>query len=311
MKTNFLIASLAILAATFDASAQKSFQLPAVLIEEEGGYSQVWVTAATKTAFRYKTTEVSTAFEDRKFSQVASLFFPRPALFSSALEQFEARKYEEAKASFAKIKDFCKPILPAPGNPGTLAAFYEMECMRRLGDLDGLSTALQDFVKDPLLDDTHLRQVELFVLWDAVRTKSWDRLAILVNERAETRLAPAHRAQVAYCGGLAAENLGKLDEALLSYSTAMTADAGNSVYSARQAALRILAIHSASEQVQRAISNWGTENENKNSKGYGDLTEAAAVAELFQESLGGGMPLPDEFKELLKYRVKEETPDEA
>lgn len=309
MKRMSLLVLLPVLALT--AGAQQEFQIPAVLVEKEGGSSQVWVTRSTKTAFRFKPTEVATSTTDKKFSDIGGLVFLQQPQFARAIDQFQVRKYAEAKEAFASIRKRCQPVAAAPGNPATLAAFFEMECMRRTGDLDGLSAALQDFVKDPLLDENHLRQVELYVLWDAVRTKSWDRLAILARDRAKTRLTPGQRAQVAYCGGLAAENLGKPEEALLEYSAAITADAGESDYVARQAALRILGIHSANEQVKKAMANWGTDNENKNSQGYSDLIEAAAVAELFQNSLGGGVPLPDAYKKLLDFRVKPAAPEEA
>ena len=310
MKTMFLSALLPALAITAVAQ-QQEFQTPAVLADKGGGFSQVWVTAATKTAFRYKVTEVATETEDKKFADVEALYFLDPPALSQALDQFQGRKYAEAKAAFARIRELCKPVMAAPGNPGTLAAFYELECMRRTGDLEGLSAALKDFVKDPLIDATHLRQVELYVLWDAVRTKSWPRLATLVEQRSKTPLSPGHRAQLAYCGGLAMENLEKPDEALIAYSMAITADAGESDHVAREAALRILEIHSANEGVKKAIENWGTQDENKNSRGYADLIEAAAVAELFEQSLGGGAPLPDKFKNLLKFRVKPEAAGDA
>lgn len=306
-----ILLSALVPALAISVQAQDGFQTPAVVVDKEGGYSQVWVIAATKAAFRYKVTEISTETEDKKFADVATVYFLEPPAMSKAIDLMENRKYAEAKESFGRIREACKPVISAPGNPGTLAAFYEMECMRSTGDLEGLSTALKDFVKDPLINDSHLRQVELYVLWDAVRTKSWERLGILAEQQSQNPLSPGHRAQVSYCGGLAMENQDKPAEALIAYSAAMTADAGDSDYVAREAALRVLAIHSADEEVKRAITNWGTKDENKNGRGYNDLIEAAAVAELFEKTLGGGAPLPDEYKKLLKYRVKPEAAGDA
>jgi hypothetical protein len=55
--------------------------------------------------------------------------------------------------------------------------------------------------------------------------------------------------------------------------------------------------------VQNAIKVWGTGDEDKNSKGYSDLLEAAAVASLYELSLGAGTPLPGEYKTFLQYKA--------
>ena len=302
------------LAALFSAtvlavSAQEApFQTPALLIEEGGQFQQVYLMASTKSAFRYRESEVSTDTKDAKLRSYDSIFILEPKEYSAAMELFQARKYEEAKAKFVEVKERFKPIATLENNPSTMAAFYELECLRKLGDLDGLAGGLQTFIKDPLSRETQLRQLELYILWDAVRTQSWDRLEILVRERENTRLPGDQRAQVGYCLGQALEGLQRPKEAIFAYDLAMTADAGASEVVARKAALRVLAIHSADPAVQAAIKLWGTKDENKNSAGYADLIEAAGVAELFEMSLGAGKPLPQEFKDLLKYKP-EANPD--
>ena len=290
---------------TLAVSAQEaSFQTPVLLIDKAGAFQRVWLIAATKTAIRYRETEVSTETKDAKISEFSSIYIYEPREYSVAVDLYQARKYEEAKAKFIEVKERFKPIEPLENSPSVLAAFQELECLRKLGDLEGLAAALQTFVKTPLTREIQLRQLELYVLWDAVRTKSWDRVEILAKERENTRLPGDQRAQVAYCHGLALEGKNLPKEALFAYEIAMTADGGASEVIARQAALRVLAIHHADPAVQAAINVWGTNDENKNSKAYADLTEAAGVAELFEMSLGAGTPLPPEYKELLKYKLK-------
>lgn len=301
----FLTPAALISALVLTAAAQEeSFQTPALLIEKEGAFQRVWIVAGTKTAIRYRETEVATDTKDARISQFDAIHIIEPREYSSAMDLYEARKYEEAKAEFIKVKERFKPIQAMENSPAALAAFYEMECLRKLGDLDGLAAALQSFIKDPLTRESQLRQLELYILWDAVRTKSWDRLEILAKERATSPLPGDQRAQVAYCHGLALENLNRPGEALIAYSTAMTADAGASEEVARLATLRVLAIHLANKDVQIAMKAWGTKDENKNSKGYADLVEAASVAHLYEMSLGAGKPLPPEYKELLKFKPK-------
>jgi tetratricopeptide (TPR) repeat protein len=309
MKSQLIAALLPAFAFTVSAPAQNAqapFQTPALLIEEDGAFKKVWLVAATKNSIRYRETEVAVDTVDGKTADFSAIYLFEPREFALAMDLFQARKYAEAKEKFIAIKERYKPLMAMENSHAALAAFYEMECLRKLGDLEGLSAALQKFIKDPLTRETHLRQIELYVLWDALRTKSWDRLDILAKERAATRLPGDQRAQVAYLHGLALEGLDRPEDALFAYSTAMTADAGASEEIARQATLRVLAIHKANPEVQNAIKVWGTSDENKNSKGYSDLLEAAGVAELFELSLGSGTPLPAEYKTFLKYKAKAE-----
>jgi tetratricopeptide (TPR) repeat protein len=302
-----LLPALAITAAAQAPNPQTPFQAPALLIEKDGAFKKIWLVAATKDSIRYRETEVSVDTVDGKVADFSAIYLYEPREFSLAMDLYQARKYAEAKQKFIAIKERYKPLMPMENSHAALAAFYEMESLRKLGDLEGLSAALQKFIKDPLTRATHLGQIELYVLWDAVRTKSWDRLDILARERAASRLPGDQRAQVAYLHGLALEGLNRPEDALFAYSTAMTADAGASEEIVRQAALRVLAIHKANPEVQNAIKIWGTSDENKNSKGYSDLLEAAGVAELFEMSLGAGTPLPAEFKTFLKYKAKPEV----
>lgn len=289
------------------APAQQAFQTPALLIEEGGAFQRAWLLAGTKDAIRYRETEISTDYVDSRLSEFQSVYLYDPREYSLAMDLYQARKYKEAQEKFAAIKERFKPIQGLENNHSSLSAFYEMECMRRLGDLEGLAEALQKFIKTPLTRKTQLRQIELYVMWDAVRTKSWDRVDIIAREYDKTHLPGEQRAQVGYCHGLALEGLERPHDALFAYQSAMTADAGASEELARQAALRVLSIFKADPDVQNAMKLWGTPDENKNSKGYANLLEAAAVAALFELSLGAGTPLPSEFKPFLQYKAPTEA----
>ena len=240
-----------------------------------------------------------------KQSKNPFLYPYEPPEYAAAMDFYQARRYGEARVKFSEVRKRFKPLLSLKDNPASLAAFYEMECLRKLGDLEGLAAALKQFSKEPLTRETQLRQLELYVLWDAVRTQSWDRLDRLAGERANTRLPGDQRAQVAWCHGLALEGLNRPEEALFAYQTAMTADAGASEELARQAALRVLAIHQASPDVQAAIRAWGTPDEDRNGRGYATLVEAAAVAEWFEMSLGAGTSLTTGYKMFLRYQRRD------
>ena len=227
--------------------------------------------------------------------------FPRSPEFDAAIDLYEGRKYREALAAFTELQARHQASTPADADAAVLAGFYRLECLRKAGDLEGLAKAMKSVRKDPSLGARRLGQLEINALWDAVRTRSWDRIEALAEPLSRQFLPGDQRAQVAYCQGLAFENTGRRSEALQSYHHAMTADAGASEEITRDAALHVLGIHRADPEVQAALSASGTAGEDRNSAGFRSLKEAAAVARLFEMSLGAEAPLPAECKEFLRF----------
>jgi tetratricopeptide (TPR) repeat protein len=284
-------------------------QAPAMLIYDDGTSDNIFIVAATKTMVRFKSTPQAIDTEDINISSVQAVYILEPKMYRDAMELYQARKYAEAKELFAQVKAMYKPTAALDNNYSTLGAFYELECMRRLGDLEGLSKALEGFRKEGLTREHQLRQLEIYVFWDAVRTKSWERLAALGEARLQEKLPSYQRAQVAFCVAQAYEALKQSSKALNAYNTAMVSDAGATEEIADKSALAIMRIHQASPEVQLAIKLWGTEDENKASTGYMHLQEAAAVAGLYELTLGGGKKLPNEFVPLLKFKPKINKPE--
>lgn len=306
-KLLFLSAALLPLSAITSNAQAPGFQTEALLIFDGGETQTVWLMAATEARVRYRETAVSVDQKDMNISDAKSIYIIEPREFTAAVDLFQGRKYEEAKQRFAALKAAHKPLAALPGNHSVLSAFYEMECMRKLGDLEGLDAAVQDFIKGRLQRPYQEQQVELYTLWDAVRTQGWARLDTLAREKENTPMPGDQRAQVAYCHGLALEGLEKPILALNAYSVALTADTGASETIARDAALNIMRILAADSEVQLAMKLWGTPDERPNTAGHFRLLEAAAVASLFEQTLGSGAPLPAEYKAFLKFHDKEEA----
>ncbi len=298
------------------AQEQQGFQTPVLLIEKEHPrFRQVWLIAATKTQIRFREAPQAMDTKDARLSDFGGMYILEPKEVTEAFDLYESRKYSEAREAFGKIKARFKPLQALDNNPSTVAAFFEMECMRHLEDLEALNKELSTFIKDPLTSESQLRQLEIYVLWDAARTKSWDRLDILCRERQEVKLPPEQRAQIGYLHGMALEGMGKPLDALNGYQIAMTADAGASEVITRKSAIRVMEIIKADPEVQHAINVWGTEDEQKGSKGYALLQEAGAMTVLYDMALGGGEPLPSSLRDLAKYApevlsVGAEAPDE-
>jgi tetratricopeptide (TPR) repeat protein len=288
-------------------SAQNTYQAPAqvaAMIVTEEGSQPAWIVEASKNAIRYRESEVASDTIVAKLTDLKHIYLYEPREFTAAMELYQARKYEEAKAAFAAVKERYQPLAALENSPAILAAFYEMECLRKLGDLDGLEKALQKFDKRMLTNENQLRQVDLYVMWRVLHSKNWQSVENIAKERAKTRLPGDQRAQVSYCHGRALEELGRPAEAIVAYQTALVADYGASEEITRKAAQRILTVLKNDPDVQRAIRDWEKPEENKNSPGYTKLLEASAVAALYELTLGGGSPLPDDLKDLTKYRPK-------
>ena len=248
------------------------------MLVNEDGSQPAWIMEASKTAIRYRESETAVDTQIAQRADFKHIYLYEPREFAAAMELYQARKYEEAKAAFIAVKERYQPLAALENSPSVLAAFYEMECLRKLGDLDGLEKALQKFDKRLLTNENHSRQVDLYVMWRVVHGKNWQSVDNLAKERAKTRLPGDQRAQVSYCHGLALEQLERPVEAILAYQTALVADSGASEEITREAALRILAVLSKDADVQRAIRDWDKPAENKNSPGYNKLLEASAVA---------------------------------
>jgi tetratricopeptide (TPR) repeat protein len=284
-------------------------QAPAMLIYDDGTSDNIYIVAASKTAIRYKSTPQAIDTEDINISSVQSVYILEPKLFRQAMELYQGRKYAEAKETFASVKQIFKPTAALDNNYATLAAFFELECLRRLGDLEGLTKQLEGFRPDGLTREHHLRQLEIYVFWDALRTKSWDRLVSLANSRLQEKLPSYQRAQIAFCVAQAYEAQKQFSKALNTYNTALVADIGATEEIAEKAALGIMRIHQASPDVQLAMKLWGSEDENKNSTGFLHLQEAASIAVFYQLTLGNGKKLPVEFVPLLKYKPELTKPE--
>lgn len=277
-----------------------AFETEAVLVEKDGSSRTIQLVAATKNSIRFRVADEAPV--ETKLTDGRSVFVLEPSDYTAAMDFYQAKKYLEAKLLFSAVKEQQVPVKSLEDSYATLAAFYEMECLRQAGDLDGLAAALQKFNYGPLTREYQLRQLELYVLWDAVRTRSWERLLSLAREWLKLRLPGEQRAQVAYCYGLALEGLLRTDKALLAFNTALTADAGASEVVTRLAALRILAIYHKDAEVQAAIASHGQTEAEAPSSGRIKLSEAVAVARIFEMTQGSGSPLPAEFREFFRYQ---------
>lgn len=306
MKTVFLTTLVAAAFASSSAMAQR-FQQEAVLIFDDNRVETVWIANANKAKFLYYATIAGVDQNTMLNSKPASIWLIEPPAYTQAMELYQARKYEEARSKFAAVRETYIKLRTLPDNHSSLAALYEMECLRKLGLLDELAKAQDGFVPDDrnsITREHQLNQLELYAMWDAVRTKDWPRLELICNEKLGTRMPGHQRVQVAYCLGLALEGQEKPLPAIGAYNIAMTADTGSSEVVTQLAAANAIRLYAADADVQKAMRLWGTPDEKPNSLGAQRLAEGASLAALYELTLGNGVALPEESKALLKYQAE-------
>ncbi len=282
---------------------------PTLLFDRKGEGKLVYLEAATDKAIRYRVNKVASSFEDARIATFKSIYVYDPDLFIEAKDLYETRKYEDALKKIKEVQTKYAPIAAIVDGPVAKANFLELECYRKLSNLKELDKALRAFDKGSLTSDIYQRQLQIYLLWDKLRNEEWNNLTQLAEEYADVKLTGEQRAQVAYCNGVALEKIQKPQEALFQYQIVITADGGASEVVAADAALRILGILQADPAVKEAKVAWDAEGEPQPLVGTIGLHEAAAVAKLYEMSLGGGKLLPSKYTYFLKYSV--EQPDAA
>lgn len=304
---NLFACTLLLVASAAAATAADAHSVIVYLIKanNEPDTMPVWITAASSQNIEFKTTPQGLNVTRMPRSEIKSIYFYEPPIFKEAMELYESRDYKTAREKFAECKSAFAKIENLPGNYGTLAGFYELESCRKMGDLEALKQLRDGYQFGSLVRENHRNQLDVYDVWDAVRTKGWSRLdSLAVKLLAEKKWIGEHLAQIKYCHGLALEGLNRDTDALIAFNGAFTADYTASESITKKAALSCLRILKQNEEVKLAIQLWGTEDEDPNSNGYFLLQEGLALCDLWKKTLGGGQPLPAEYTFFEKYREK-------
>jgi tetratricopeptide (TPR) repeat protein len=293
MKARFLIAAWITVAPLAAAPA------PLVALLRTNGTGQsLWITGSDEQNLICKDQPEATATRRIPRSEIKSLHvFSTPAM-AEAQALFVSGSFTAARAKFAALREEFKGLAGFDGNPCAEAAFMELECLRKSGELEALAKALESFDRRGLVRESQRRQLDLYATWDAVRRKDWPRAETSAREYLKDRLLPGtQRVQAAYCLGQALEAQGKPQEAIAAYQMALVADGSASVEIAREAVLRSLRLYRKDAAVLAAMKN-----QNPEGPGRQRLLEAAALADLWDTLPGSAGTLPAELSEFLKFR---------
>ena len=302
-----LMAAIIGLSMYVSAQQQERIAIEGILIMPDDKYEKVFLLGASKTAISYVNNikAVDTKTVNRK--DVSSVYIMEPRDYTAAISLFEDRKYSEAFTKFGAVKERYKELQPLKGNHHTLAGFYQLECLRKQMKTAELVKAVAGFSTENLLRPDLLKQMEVYKFWEALNSKDWTTLDRLAGEWKNKRVPVSQRAQISYCHAVALESLDRKKEALNMYAQAMTADYSKSEEILRESAHAALRVYLSLPEVNAAIKLWKTKDEDIYSPGYRLLTEANALARLYEKiGMGAGVALPPKYATFLKY-----TPEKA
>lgn len=284
---------------------------PARLLGKKGSNQDVLIIQYKNNAVLHRASEKDQNKDSTSMSTLEGIYFYEPASYTKAMNLYKERKFSEAKKAFAKCEADFKSVDTVKGNYSTLSGFYRLECSRRMFDLKTLGAEQSRFRQQPLDHKMHTVQLELNILWEAVRLKDWARLDKLAVKWARDEISNSQLAQVAYCHALALEQLGldepaQMKEAIVKYNQAMVADHTLSIELVTSAAEKLLNIYSNDPKVKTARDLWGTEDEEVNSDGYASLISANTLVATYQVAgFENFKPLSAKHVEFLKFKAKE------
>ena len=292
------------------AVAQSEPELPkGRLLYSNGSHEDVYIISYRAGVATYRTNMRSLNVLQAKKPALEAIYFYEPQIFTEAMNLYRAKNYGEAKVKFAECEVSYKSVDSLPDNYATLAGFYKMECSRKSGDLEALSSELEKYRKDGLTRDNHHLQLEVYAFWEAVRLKDWARLDRLATGTSwQDRKVPSElRVQIEYCHALALDELAKEDPsrwgaAINAYNRVLSADATASIDLVLKAANNLMRIYAEDEGVQLAMKNWNKESEGVFNAGAQKLMEANTLAQFYKQvGFHEIQPLTADFEEFLKY----------
>ena len=292
------------------AVAQSEPELPkGRLLYSNGSHEDVYIISYRAGVATYRTNMRSLNVLQAKKPALETIYFYEPQIFTEAMNLYRAKNYGEAKVKFAECEVSYKSVDSLPDNYATLAGFYKMECSRKSGDLEALSSELEKYRKDGLTRDNHHLQLEVYAFWEAVRLKDWARLDRLATGTSwQDRKVPSElRVQIEYCHALALDELAKEDPsrwgaAINAYNRVLSADATASIDLVLKAANNLMRIYAEDEGVQLAMKNWKTVHEKVSSVGYQKLMEANSLAQFYKQvGFHEIQPLAADHEDFLKY----------
>ena len=301
---------IALSCSTTSLMAQEERQMiSGYLMEANGAQKPILLVGTNNKGLLFYKENLNAKIQKSPITKFSAIWVFEPKDVTKAKNLYEARKYKQALVEFKKLQIIYKDFKQLDDNYIEIAKYYEMECYRKLKDYKALSDKLEKYSLAKLTHPVIIKQVKLYKMYDAVHKNDWANLQVMCEEFVkDIELTLNQRAQVSYCLGLAYEGQKQYDEALDAFATAMTADYNRSDSVVRESALKSLGIFAADKEVLAAMKLWKSDDENKYSEGYRKLSEANALARLYDTlGLGFGVSLPVDYKKFQSFKSDDVT----
>lgn len=189
-------------------------------------------------------------------NQIKIAFLEANEIMASGRQAYNRADYKTAATEFGRVSDEYKTLAFIPDNFACEARYYQLDCLRRLGDLK----AMADLQASPVtkniptkLNETYRRPFQFLGIWAAVGADQWDSIkGIVANAQVPVtgdmkmlsapvwqKMSLGELSQMAYLRGKILEKEGNTRAALDDYWRAATLTQGN------DPAVRNLAIQGA------------------------------------------------------------------
>lgn len=241
--------------------------------------------------------------------QIVDINMDEPKGWSTAVSTFSAGRHAEAEGIFSKLATEYDKLVPLKDSYGSLSRLYHFRCLKQLGKLEELSSAMDKQLANPLsLGDFYQSYLDDIKGWAILGKKDWlalgsyiqsfeqEQLTSSLPQKPFQKLPESRQAALSFLRAAWNESQGNADLALIDYNRATTLDFGadrSLRAKALTAALRILA-----EKVE---------------KKPGDKTlrqRAYSTAVVYRDLVGAGQ-VPETYKPLLEKPAEEPKKEEA
>ena len=277
--------------------------LARAIVISGGRSDEVLLTKASKTQLFYKNRARDTADRTIDRNLVSNVYFFRTESYQRAFEAYAKGEFKIAKELFKGCKEEFATFDSIPGDYSSLSAYYEMECARRLGDLEASMTLFKSFRPEKLINESQRSQLEIYSIWENVSAESWDKVLTLARLLEKKKLPGYQQAQISYCQGLAYQGKGEKDQAIAKYNEGIALSEFREPELIENASEKIIDILLQNEKVGELLKKAGKiKEENKFDQAYQDLKQASALALVWDSLTNQTRDLPSKYKKLLKVK---------
>ncbi len=271
---------------TTTAAAQSS--VPATVYLKNGREFQGIVASVSRDQIQLKLEQDSAGLVGFQHREISHVDFSPNLEWSDAMQAFGQRDYQEAALKFEAIakKRNASTFYPAIGNFSTLADRRLLDCYRRLMEPEKIPPVVErmEWGKLPPFERS---ASDVANVWAAVGSKDWESAITAADDALQkTRPGSADANEISYLRGLAYDEKGEDEAAVLAFGSVIGPYPGTNR-------------RTASDAIRRSAAILAKNPERK--------SELQALVHIYARSFGNGKLWPEatpEMKQLLAEAIK-------